>query len=106
MPSADGVLFQFRSRFVLQLETDPVPFALIEPLGLMRPVRQIKDGDDSEDYRRQPLENEQPSPAGKTEPVDSQKHSRNRRADQIRNRLRDHEGGECPSAILLAYPMA
>ncbi len=65
----------------LELGVDPLLFILAQPPRVFRTVREIEQGDESTDQGRQALENQQPAPAGQSQPVHAQECSGNASAD-------------------------
>ena len=67
-PNAVGMNTLLGFLFALQYAGDPGSLIGWKPSGLFGPVRQLENGDDSEQHRRNPLDNEQPSPSAESKP--------------------------------------
>src|SRR5579864_4509973 len=94
-----------RLLFLAELSGNPFALVAAQPIGLPRPVGEIKDRDDAKDNRGNAFENEQPSPAAQSKPGDAQQIAGERRADHERERIRGTKTRDRLGAILVSEPV-
>jgi hypothetical protein len=74
---------------------EPAPLFRLEPSGLLGLVREVAQHDEAEQHGWQPLEQEQPLPPLQSVPaVELKQRARERAADHLRQRNREHEPRE------------
>src|SRR5260370_39394471 len=84
-----------------------IPVALVagQPVGLPRPVGEIKDGDDAKDERGNACEDKQPPPAAESKPRYPQQIASEGRADHKRKRIGGAKARNGFGAIFVSDPV-
>ncbi len=91
--------------FTLQLFGDPGPLVRGQPASLRWPVSQIEDRDHTHHDRRDPLQDEQPSPTSQPKPGEAEQQTRDRGANHVGERISGIKESDGLAPVLISEPM-